>query len=64
MSILFGILMFINILNPENIQFVEQTLENNEKYNCEFKWKKISPPRDRPAITFGTGYTVLKQVCK
>lgn len=64
MSILFGIMLVFNVINPENRAFINQTLENNKKYECEFQWKGISSPIDRPAMTFGTGFTVFKQVCK
>ena len=62
MSILFGIFLFLNVINPENRDFVSQTLDNNKKYNCEFVYKGISAPTDRPAITL-FGYTMFKQKC-
>lgn len=62
MSILFGIFLFLNAINPENQDFVSQTLDNNKKYNCEFVYKGISAPTDRPAITL-FGYTMFKQKC-
>ncbi len=62
MSILFGIFLFLNAINPENQDFVSQTLDNNKKYNCEFVYKGISAPTDRPAITL-FGYTAFKQKC-
>tara|TARA_A100000172_G_C3026772_1_gene105144 strand:- start:428 stop:622 length:195 start_codon:yes stop_codon:yes gene_type:complete len=62
MSILFGIFLFLNVINPENQDFVSQTLDNNKKYNCEFVYKGISAPTDRPAITL-FGYTMFKQKC-
>ena len=62
MSILFGIFLFLNVINPENQDFVSQTLDNNKKYNCEFVYKGISAPTERPAITL-FGYTMFKQKC-
>tara|TARA_S200000501_G_C20209530_1_gene476533 strand:+ start:180 stop:374 length:195 start_codon:yes stop_codon:yes gene_type:complete len=62
MSILFGIFLFLNAINPENQDFVKQTLDNNKKYNCEFVYKGISAPTDKPAITL-FGYTMFKQKC-
>ena len=62
MSILFGIFLFLNAINPENQDFVSQTLDNNKKYNCEFVYKGISAPTERPAITL-FGYTMFKQKC-
>ena len=32
MSILFGIMLVFNVINPENRAFISQTLENNKKY--------------------------------
>jgi len=63
MTILFAILMVLNVANPDNIKFVNQTIENNSKYECTFKWKGISPVVDRPALTL-YGYTAFKQECK
>ena len=51
MTILFAILLVLNIANPDNIKFVNATVDNNAKYDCEFKWKGISPVVDRPALT-------------
>lgn len=62
MSILFGILFFLNVMNPEHQEFVSKTLDNNKHYNCEFKYKGLSPATDRPAISV-YGYTIFKQVC-
>jgi len=62
MSILFGIFLFLNAINPENQDFVSQTWDNNKKYNCEFVYKGISAPTERPAITL-FGYTMFKQKC-
>ena len=63
MSILFGILFFLNIANPENFEFANKTLENNKRYDCKFVYKGISKPIDRPAFTL-YGYTLFKQECK
>ena len=63
MTILFDILLVLNIANPDNIKFVNATVDNNAKYDCEFKWKGISPVVDRPALTL-YGYTAFKQECK
>jgi hypothetical protein len=63
MTILFAILLVLNIANPDNIKFVNATVDNNAKYDCEFKWKGISPVVDRPAQTL-YGYTAFKQECK
>ena len=63
MTILFAILLVLNIANPDNIKFVNATIENNAKYECSFQWKGISPVVDRPAFTM-YGYTAFKQVCK
>ena len=62
MSILFGIFLFLNAINPENQDFVSQTWDNNKKYNCEFVYKGISAPTERPAIPL-FGYTMFKQKC-
>tara|TARA_X000001382_G_scaffold4590_1_gene4166 strand:+ start:260 stop:457 length:198 start_codon:yes stop_codon:yes gene_type:complete len=62
MNILFGILFLLNIADPENIEFMEKTIDNNNKYECEFVYKGLSKPIDRPAITL-YGYTLFKQEC-
>ena len=62
MDILFGILLFLKIADPENLEFIQKTKENNEKYDCEFVYKGFSKPIDIPAITIA-GYTFMKQFC-
>ena len=37
MGILFGILLMLNLANPETRDFVNQTIENNKKYDQIFK---------------------------
>ena len=44
MDILFGILFLLNIANPENIEFMEKTIDNNNKYECKFVYKGLSKP--------------------
>lgn len=63
MSILFAILFVLNIANPDNLKFINETIENNSRYDCEFKFKGISPVTSRPAFTL-YGYTAFKQECK
>ena len=63
MTILFAILLVLNIANPDNIKFVNATVDNNARYDCAFKWKGISPVVDRPALTL-YGHTAFKQECK
>ncbi len=63
MEFIFTIILALNIANPDNIKFINTTIENNKKYECSFKWKGISPVIDRPAIDF-FGYTAFKEVCK
>jgi len=63
MEFIFTIILALNIANPDNLKFINATIENNKKYECEFKWKGISPVIDRPAIDF-FGYTAFKEVCK
>ena len=62
MSILFAIFLLLNAINPENQDFVKQTIDNNKKYNCEFVYKGISAPTQRPALSV-YGYTAFKQKC-
>jgi hypothetical protein len=63
MTIFFTILFVFNLVNPENIQFMKQTLHNNATYDCAFKYKGISPAQNRPAITV-YGFTAFHQVCQ
>ena len=63
MDILFGILLFLNLADPENLEFIQKTKENNEKYDCEFVYKGFSKPINRPAATL-YGYTIWQQRCE
>ena len=63
MGILFGILLMLNLANPETRDFVNQTIENNKKYDCKFVYKGLSQPVNRPAITL-YGYTICNSVVK
>jgi len=63
MSILFAILFVLNIIHPENVEFVETTIENNKKYECSFVYKGLSRPTSDKAMTL-YGYTLFKESCK
>ena len=63
MGILFGILLMLNLANPETRDFVNQTIENNKKYDCKFVYKGLSQPVNRPAATL-YGYTIWQQRCE
>ena len=53
----------LNLANPETRDFVNQTIENNKKYDCKFVYKGLSQPVNRPAATL-YGYTIWQQRCK
>ncbi len=64
MSIIFGIILIANTLMgvEEKINFIDQTLENNKKHDCEFVYKGFSKTIDKPAWSL-YGYTLFKQKC-
>ena len=63
MSILFGILIFLNLSNPENIDFAKQAIYNDKNYECKFVYKGLSQPTNKYAWKI-YGYTLFKQECK